>query len=515
LDPWFGPGDRHPAVGSRGFIESRRSKEQSGMSNIYLSAFFLYSALILCIGIWGYRRSSLSSFAVAERKMGLLLATGTFMATFISAVTVIGVSGYASRSGWAAAAFSCYGYALGWILLVTAAGRLHRTELSTVPEFLHLRFDSVTLRVFAAAIIILMYSLVLMVQLLAMGITLTTLAGLSTPVAILVVGAVFVTYTMLGGLAAVIRTDMVQSVLLGTGVLLGAATILVRTRGAVITAPPEHLSHFFGGNIHGLGDFFGWMLVWGLGIPTESYYLHRFYASRDARVARLQVGIGGVFLMVILLSVIMCGVGAGMLNPPDHLGDAAFPYLFKTVIGGWVSVPILFAITAAVQSSSSGLLHIVGLYFALDIYKQAARNATDARLLRISRWSTLLFGATITGASMYVANHSVPLISLLAGISWGGMASTMFVPVFAGLFWPRATRAGALASAVGGFTFAIIGFALRRAGVIGFHEIYPGVIASLLLMIIVSGFSAPQNTPLKQSLFPAMGVKRSLFKEVI
>jgi Na+/proline symporter len=468
---------------------------------VYLSAFLAYSLLILGVGVWSYRRSSLSSFAVAERKMGLVLATGTFMATFISAVTVIGVSGYASRFGWSAAAFSCYGYALGWILLVAAAGRLHRTELSTVPEFLQRRFDSTALRMFAAGIIILMYSIVLIVQLLAMGITLNTLAGLSPTAAIVIVSAVFVTYTMLGGLRAVVRTDMVQSVLLGSGVILGAVLVLARTNGAVVVAPPEHLAHFFGGDIHGVGDFFGWMLVWGLGIPTESYYLHRFYASRDARVARMQVGVGGPLLMVILLSVITCGVGAGMLNPSDHLGNEAFPYLFKTVIGGWASVPILFAITAAVQSSSSGLLHIVGLYFALDIYKQAAGKAAEAHLLRISRWSTLLFGASITLASVYVANHSTPLISLLAGVSWGGMASAMFVPLFAGLFWPRATRAGALASAIGGFGFAILGFALKRTGVIGFHEIYPGLTASLLLMILFSGFTAAEDTPLKQTLF--------------
>jgi len=239
------------------------------MSSIYLSAFFFYSVFILGVGVWGYRRSSLSSFAVAERKMGVVLATGTFMATFISAVTVIGVSGYASRYGWSAAAFTCYGYALGWILLVTIAGRLHRTELNTVPEFLHRRFGSSALRIFAASIIILMYSIVLMVQLLAMGITLNTLAGLNTWIAILIVGTVFVTYTMLGGLAAVVRTDMVQCVLLGAGVLLGAAVVLLRTHGAVITHPPQHLAHFFGGNIHGAGDFVGWMLVWGLVFPLS------------------------------------------------------------------------------------------------------------------------------------------------------------------------------------------------------------------------------------------------------
>jgi len=235
--------------------------------------------------------------------------------------------------------------------------------------------------------------------------------------------------------------------------------------------------------------------------------LHRFYASRDARVARMQVGIGGTMLMVILLSVITCGVGGGMLNPAEHHGDSAFPYLFKNAVGGWVSVPILFAITAAVQSSSSGLLHIVGLYFALDIFKQAAPSMSEIHLLRVSRWSTLLFGMTITAASIYVASHSVPLISLLAGMSWGGMASALFVPLFSGFFWRRATRAGALASTVGGFVFAMAGFALKRAGVIPFHEIYPGLCASLILMIIVSAFTRPEDAEVTDRLFlkrPAM-----------
>jgi Na+/proline symporter len=83
------------------------------MSPLYLRAFALYSVVILGVGVWGFRRGSLSSFAVAERKMGLLLTTGKFMATFISVVTVIRVSGYASRFGWSAAGFSCYGYSLG------------------------------------------------------------------------------------------------------------------------------------------------------------------------------------------------------------------------------------------------------------------------------------------------------------------------------------------------------------------------------------------------------------------
>jgi SSS family transporter len=470
------------------------------IETVYLLAFLAYSVFILSVGLWGYRRTSLASFAVAERKMGLLVSTGTFMATFVSAVTVIGVSGYASRYGWSAAAFSCYGYALGWILLVLAAGRLHRTKLTTVPEFFHKRYNSRALRIFAAATIILMYSLVLLVQLLAMGVTLNILAGLSTPLAIVIVGVVFVTYTMLGGLAAVIRTDLVQVVLLGGGVILAACIVMARTHGAVIFSPPEELGHFFGGNVKGPGDFVGWMLVWGLGIPTESYYLHRFYASRSASVARLQVGIGGLLVMVILISVIICGVGAGMLNPPDHHDNSAFPWLFKNVVGGWPSVIVLFAIMSAVQSSSSGLLHIVGLYFAMDIYRQV-KQGEDLNLLRVSRLSTLIFGLLITMVTVYVATHSSTLISLIAGISWGGMASAMFVPLFAGLFWPRATRIGALTSSIGGLLCAIAGFSLKQAGLISIHEIYPGIIGSALFMFAGSALTRPESSSFTQELF--------------
>ena len=115
-----------------------------------LTGFIAYSIFILAVGIWGYRKKSFESYAVADRTMGLGLATSAFIATFLSAVTIIGVSGYASINGWSAAAFACYGYALGWILLLVAARRLHRVRLTTVPECLGARYESTGLRAFSA-----------------------------------------------------------------------------------------------------------------------------------------------------------------------------------------------------------------------------------------------------------------------------------------------------------------------------------------------------------------------------
>ena len=467
-----------------------------------LSAFIVYSIFILGVGVWGYRKRSFDSYAVADRTLGLGLATSAFVATFLSAVTIIGVSGYASINGWSAAAFTCYGYGLGWILLLVASGRLHRVRLTTVPEFLGVRYESTGLRAFSALTIIALYSITLVVQLLAIGITMNTLIGLDTTVSILTVGVVFVSYTMLGGLASVLRTDLVQAALLTGGVLLAAAVVLWRTGGAVVTAPPANLGGFLGGSVSNTSDFVGWMLVWGLGIPTQSYYLHRFYASRDVRVARGQIAFGAILVMVILLSVILVGTGAGMLIPANELGDGAFPYLVKNVIGGWVSLPILLAITAAIHSTTDGLLHIVGLYFAVDVYQPVRPDTAADVLLRVSRRATLTFGAVVTVVAAYLSAHPIPLISLIAGVAWGGMASTLFAPLFLGLFWRGATRQGALASAVGGLTFSIVAFALNRAGLMTLHEIYPGVIASLTFMVAVSLATSGNSEATLARFFP-------------
>jgi Na+/proline symporter len=59
------------------------------MQQTLLATFILYSVFILAVGLWGCRRESLAAYAVPNRSMNLPLATGAFIATFISAVTEI------------------------------------------------------------------------------------------------------------------------------------------------------------------------------------------------------------------------------------------------------------------------------------------------------------------------------------------------------------------------------------------------------------------------------------------
>lgn len=144
----------------------------------------------------------------------------------------------------------------------------------------------------------------------------------------------------------------------------------------------------------------------------------------------------------------------------------------------------------------------MGLYFAVDVYRPVREIRDSNRLLAISRRATLIFGAIATLAAAYFSMYPVPLISLLGSIAWGGMASTLFVPLFFGLFWRRATREGAMASAIGGLLFAIGAFVARRLEVLPFHEIYPGIVASFLLMILVSLRTPASNSSTLDRFFP-------------
>ena len=58
------------------------------MDYVLLAAFIVYSLFVLSVGVWGYRKESFAAYAVADRSIGTPLATGAFVATFLSAITV-------------------------------------------------------------------------------------------------------------------------------------------------------------------------------------------------------------------------------------------------------------------------------------------------------------------------------------------------------------------------------------------------------------------------------------------
>jgi Na+/pantothenate symporter len=143
---------------------------------------------------------------------------------------------------------------------------------------------------------------------------------------------------------------------------------------------------------------------------------------------------------------------------------------------------LLAAIASAIMSTVSALMLVAGSALARDLYGTFRRASTDRERILVGRIGVLLVGTT-------------PLVLILSGVGRGElvqfivllytaiMASSFFVPVVLGVYWSRATRAGALSSMTGG---VLACFAWKLFGASYIDPVLPGLVVSLVLFVAVS-----------------------------
>jgi Na+/proline symporter len=207
--------------------------------------FLAYIGLVLGIGrYWSKRVHSTEDFHLCGRQLGRLPASLSLAATEFSGSGLIGGAGLVYAIGlsgifWNYAAIPAY-ILLGFLV----APRLRRLQLTTIPEYIGMKFGVSTQRLTAVLEIVEAVAFVA-VQILVSALLLSALFGLSVPQASLLVTAAFAIYTMMGGLWAVVWTDALQYVILMVGIIV--AVILAMNAvggldGLQSSLPQEHFS---------------------------------------------------------------------------------------------------------------------------------------------------------------------------------------------------------------------------------------------------------------------------------
>jgi len=469
--------------------------------NFYLGVFIVYCLFILAIGIWAAQRvKSGVQFAVADRDVPTWLLVPNYVATFLSAVTVIGGVAYASSYGWAYIPFLPLGLAVAWIILVFPAKKFRELGLSTAPQYIEKRYNSPGLRALASFVTILMYGVWLITQGLGIGVVLNVLTGMPITTAIIVVGAVYVLYVTLGGFQGVQWTDAVECVLMYIAIIAATIAVIINLNaaGVSIAANPK-LNSLFAGNTASFSNALAFVLIWAFGVTVQSSYLHRFLAAKDVRTARDTIGIGSVLLTVFYLMTAIIGIGIGVLYP-EYAGNQAFPSFLRyksPVILGSIG---MVGLCAAVMSTTAGLLHIVGTYTSRDIYAYLVprHRHDEKKLLLVSRASSIVFGVVVTALAAWMTFKPIPQIAVFGSNAYTIMSSVLWVPIYFGLYWKRANKTGAACAMIFGLIAAIIGLELKKAGILPFHEVFLGVSVSLISMLIFSRFGKSEEVQLGQ-----------------
>jgi SSS family solute:Na+ symporter len=433
--------------------------------------------------------------------MNLLQTTATTAATDIGGGFSIAMGGLGFTLGISGSwliAVSGLSIVLASFLMVPRVKRwADRVKGLTTGDLFEARFDRRTGSV-AAIVIALAWFTFVGGQIIAGGKLLQVTLGMNLELAIFLAGAVILAYTAMGGLKAVIHTDVFQMIVLFVGIILILVPIgLVRVGGwgglvAQLSANPETASLVRWNAVswkQALGWFFAIFPIWFISIAA----LQRIIAARDERTARRAFLFTGVPIEWPLFAVgsTLVGLFARVLMPDLADAELATPSMILALLPVGLAGIVIAAYIAAVMSSADSCLIGPVTILTNDVYRKLYRpQARSAELLRVARVLTGVLGV-LAIALAYLAPSVLDLV--LYAYTFG--AAGLFFPMLGLLFWRRTTASGAFWSMVLGGGSAVAWTVAGEPW--GFAASWAGWVVALPVLVIVSLATrhSPQENP--------------------
>ena len=454
----------------------------------------LYFAGCIGVGIAASRRvrGSGDEYWVAGRRVGTAINAMAIMATLASGGSIIGVMGLAYSQGIPATLALFAGAVVGFPLAsLLVARELRNFGRYTITDFLAFRYPSSIVRTLVPILIVIAFTIYIVAQLKAAGITAETLLGIPFEQALTLATLVFVIYVSFGGMVAVTWTDVFQGflmlvVVLGTGLwfLWEVGTPLELMRRATAVAPElgrvEHRP---------VASYLGYFAIWATAIPVIPHIVMRVFTARDAHGARLSLNLAMLAYSALILAAVFFIVPVGKVEFPD-LADADHVFLkvmeskFPAVIRGMAVAAVL----AAVMSTTDALLLACSSSISHDLLGNILREKASQRTIDAVRVGT----AWVIGLlALYWAYSPPELISQFYTAGVGLLSGSLFVPVIAGLWWKKANRVGGiLALVTGALTYVLVHFQILPFGL---APILVSLAASALAMMAGGLLGPPES----------------------
>ena len=435
------------------------------MTSLDLIVIGAYFALVMVIGFrFSDRSRTASGYFLAGRQVGWVAIGASLFATNISSEHLIGLAGSGASTGLAVGHFEWLAVfmvlALGWVFVPFYL----RSGVATMPEFLERRYGPAA-RMYLTTVSVIAYIFTkISVSLYAGSLVLREVAGwdfyTSATVMVLATGA----YTIVGGLAAVIYTELLQAVVLIGGALV--LTLIGLNEAGGFTGLRAHLpADFFhmmkpasDPDFPWTGIFFGAPILGIWYWCTDQVIVQRVLSARNEAQARGGAIFSGFLKILPVFILVLPGMIARVLYP-DIQGDQAYPALVVRLLPTGLTGLMIAALMAALMSSLAATFNSASTLITLDVYKRMRPDAGDRALVTVGRLSTVLM---VLLGILWVP--FIPFMSSQLYIYMQSVQAYISPPIAAvfllGVLWPRANRQGAIASlltgaAIGGTRFLL------------------------------------------------------------
>jgi SSS family solute:Na+ symporter len=267
-------------------------------------------------------------------------------------------------------------------------------------------------------------------------------------------------YTIFGGLAAVIYTELLQAIVLLGGAILLTAIGLSQAGGmdGLRAALPPDFFHMIkpmsDPNFPWTGIFFGAPILGIWYWCTDQVIVQRVLGARSEEDARGGALFCGLLKILPVFVLVLPGLIARALYP-DIQGDEAYPTLVVRLLPAGMVGLMVAALLAALMSSLAATFNSASTLITFDVYKKLNPNAPEGRLVAVGRLFTVVMVALGIVWVPFIQYLSAEVYIYLQSVQ--AYVSPPIAAVFLfGVFWPRANRHGAIAALATG---AVVGSA--------------------------------------------------------
>jgi solute:Na+ symporter, SSS family len=481
------------------------------ISAVDLVVIGVYMAAVVLLGIWAGRGNrDLSDYLLGSRNLPWWALLGSIVATETSTATFLSVPGLAYNEGGDLRFLQLgLGYILGRILVARFllpayfAGNMY-----TAYEVLHKRFGTLTQR-FASLLFLVARNLGDGLRLLLTAWALEVASGLSLTLSVMIIAAITVFYTLIGGMKSVVWNDCLQLVVFLLG---GFVTLWLLVRG--LPGGWEQLQAFAADSDKWRVFDFGWKpddpftfwagLFGGMFLTlgthgTDQIIVQRLLAARNQRDAAKALVISGIVVLLQFVLFLTIGVGLAAFfaeyppSPPIERPDRAYArYIVANMPAGLAGLALAAVFAAAMSTLSSSLNSSAaalisdfggapqarsrrqqtslrrqpgdtpsggtlsstadGPASAPSSETEAVADAdemSDARQMRRVRWLTVMFGGIQAALAIAAADLSESIV--MDALAIAGFTAGTLLGVFAlGTFTKRAGETAAVGGMLAG-----------------------------------------------------------------
>ena len=376
----------------------------------------IYLALMLGVGLFfSGRQKNAEQYFLAGRQMPWLVVGMSMFASLTSAITYMGVPGRAFEENIGIIFGVIVSPIVAPILIFTFYPYYRRLNVTTSYEFILARYGQGA-RFAVSALFILARLGWMGTVIYAPALALSVAAGVLIALAILLMGILATIYTTLGGLAAVLWTDVIQFVIL----LGGAVWVAV----SLVNNVPGGLSQIFetaqqAGRLDVLHWRFdpykmtavsaalSWFLVFMQDYGTDQVTVQRLMAVRTSRGVAKAVIFNSI--SDVIITSLLLFIGLGLLayyggSAPLDTADKIFPYYIINVLPQGISGLLITAIFAAAMSSMDSGLNSLATVLVNDFVKPIRKSVISQKgQVLLARILTVLLGLLATMLAFYAS----------------------------------------------------------------------------------------------------------------